>query len=244
MNWIIFMEKINEVLGNLGFENREIKIYLILIEEGDLTALQLSKKAEIDRTTVYDILERMMNKGIVSCYIKNKTKNFRALNAGELLDFFREKYNSLKNIIPELNKITKRTREEVKCELFQGKEGVRTVVKDIIQNTKNYYKAIGIRQEYIDVIGYLNDHAKIKFADLKIKEIGIVEEKLKFSKLKHGSYKYLGKKFLSSITTVIYNDKVLYIFWKQPYFAIRIQNKDFARLQEEYFNLLWKIAKT
>lgn len=236
-------EKINEILKNLGFEQREIKVYLILIEEGSLTALQLSKKAEIDRTTIYDILERMINKGLVSCYLRNKTKNYKALTPEELFEFFKEKYNSLENILPELDKIANRIKEEVKCELFQGKEGIRTIIKDIIQTAKDYYKAIGIRKEYLEIVGYLNEHAKIKFDDLKIREIAIVEEKFKFSKLKHGVYKYLNKRFLSPITTVIYNDKVVFIFWKEPYFVIRVKNKDFAKLQEEYFDLLWKIAK-
>jgi len=41
--------KINQVLDNLGFSEREIKIYLSLIREQNLTALQISKKTRPDK---------------------------------------------------------------------------------------------------------------------------------------------------------------------------------------------------
>jgi len=52
----MIMEKMSEILNELGFEEREAKIYLLLIKEGDLPALAISRKTEIDITTIYDIL--------------------------------------------------------------------------------------------------------------------------------------------------------------------------------------------
>ena len=67
------MDKIIYVLKNLGFEDKEIKIYLYLIKNPNSTVLQISKNIGIDRTTIYDILERLITKGIVSFIIKNNT---------------------------------------------------------------------------------------------------------------------------------------------------------------------------
>ncbi len=66
------MKSVYGVLGELGFEQREAQIYTTLIRDGELPALQLARKLKIDRTTVYDILERLIAKGIVSTIIKNK----------------------------------------------------------------------------------------------------------------------------------------------------------------------------
>jgi len=71
--------KINQALENLGFNEREIKIYLNLISEQNLTVLQISKRTNIDRTTIYDLLEKLMNKGIVSFFLQNNVKHFKAL---------------------------------------------------------------------------------------------------------------------------------------------------------------------
>ena len=236
------MNNIKEVLQNLGLEEREIKIYLILIAKTSLTAMQISKETRIDRTTIYDILERLIDKGIVSSTIKNKTKHFNTLSPKKLLIYFKEKYSSLENILPQLNRLTKQTQEPISCELFQGKEGLKTLIRDFVE-TKADYKAIGIRKEYEETLGYLTDQSVLKFNESNIKETAIVERGVEFIPLKNGVYRYIDKKFLPPITTLIYNQVVIFFIWKEPYFAIRIENKDFAKLQEEYFEMLWKQSK-
>jgi len=234
--------QITLILKNLGFEEREVKIYLILMTKGSLTAMQISKETQIDRTTIYDILERLINKGIASSFIKNKSKHFTALSPNKLLIYFRDKYSSLQNILPELNKLTSKTQEPVKCELFQGKEGLKTVLKDLIES-KEEYKVIGIRKEYEDILEYFNEQGIIKLNQEKIKEIGIYSKGEKFKKLKYGEYKEINQK-LSPLTTLIYGNKVMFFVWIEPYFAILIENETFRKGQEEYFNLLWKQAKS
>lgn len=236
------MSEIFEILKDLGFEEREIKIYLALIRLSDSPALKISKEIGIDRTTTYDILERLIGRGIVSSYVKNKSKHFSVLAPDKLLHHFKEKYSSLEKILPELKRISNQTPQPVKCELFYGKEGLKSVGKDIVDGVKEY-RVIGIRKEYEEILGYFNELAIIRLDQFKAKEIAIVEKNAKFKKLKNGEYKYLDKKLLSPITTLIYKNKVVFFIWKDPYFAVSIENEQLSKAQIEYFNLLWKIAK-
>lgn len=235
-------DKIKQVLENLGFEEREIRIYLTLVREQDLTALKISKKAGIDRTTTYDLLEKLMNKGLASSFIQDKIRHFKVLTPEKLLIYFKEKFSSLETILPSLNQLKDKSKESVSCELFQSKSGFKTVLRDFIDANVDY-KAIGIREEYEEILGYLTDQFVLKLNESKIKEKAIIEEGSKFVPLKYGTYRYLKKKFLPPITTLIYNDVVLFFIWKEPYFVIRIENKEFAKLQSEYFDLLWDVAK-
>ncbi len=235
-------DKIKQVLENLGFEDREIKIYLTLVREQNLTALQISKKTWIDRTTTYDILERLINKGVASSFTQDKIRHFKALTPNNLLIYFKEKFSSLETILPSLNQIKDQPKEIVKCELFQSKNGFKAVIRDFIEANVNY-KAIGIRKEYEEILGYSTDQGVLKLNELKVKEKAIIEEGSKFIPLKYGVYRYLKKKWLPPITTLIYTNVVVFFIWKEPYFAIRIENKEFAKLQSEYFDLLWDVAK-
>ena len=65
-------KQVIDVLNELGLEERETKIYLLLLKEGDSSALQIARKVKIDRTTIYDVLERLISKGLVSTYTKNQ----------------------------------------------------------------------------------------------------------------------------------------------------------------------------
>ena len=236
------MSKIFEILKDLEFDDREIKIYLTLLRLGVSPALKISKEAGIDRTTAYDVLERLIIRGIVSSYVKNKSKQFSALTPEKLLSYFKEKYSSLENILPELKKISNQTPEIVKCELFYGKEGLKSVGKDIVNNTKEY-RVIGIRKEYEEILGDFNEQAILKLDQFKAKEMAIVEKNAKFTKLKNGEYRYLDKKLISPVTTLIYKNKVVFFIWKEPYFVVSIDNVQLAKAQREYFNFLWKIAQ-
>ncbi|MDP3989622.1 MAG: helix-turn-helix domain-containing protein [archaeon] len=236
------MNKIVEILKDLEFDEREIKIYLALLKLSDSPALKISKETGIDRTTTYDLLERLIRRGIISFYIKNKAKHFSALSPEKLLFYFKEKYSSLESILPELKKISNQNPEVVKCELFYGKEGLKSVGRDIVNNAEEY-RVIGIRKEYEEILGYFNEQAILKLDEFKAKEIAIVEKNAKFIKLKNGEYKHLDKKLLSPVTTLIYKNKVIFFIWKEPYFAVSIENNQLAKAQTEYFNILWKISK-
>ncbi len=234
--------KIKNILLDLGFEEREIKIYLSLIKNNGSTALKISKDTKIDRTTIYDLLEKMIQRGFISFFVENKAKHFFAISPEKLLIYFKEKYSSLESIFPEIKKLEKKDQIKVSCELFSGIEGMKNVIKDFINENKNY-KTIGIRQEYEDVLEYLADQGVLRMNELKTKEKALVEEGAKFTKLKNGEYRYLNKKLIPPVTTLIYSDKVIFFIWQEPYFAIKIESKDISKTQEEYFDLLWKTAK-
>jgi HTH-type transcriptional regulator, sugar sensing transcriptional regulator len=236
------MSRMIEVLGQQGFERREIAIYLFLVKHRDSTALEISKGAKIDRTTAYDLLEKMIARGIVSSILKNSTRRFNALAPRELIAYFREKFESLESILPDLDRHQEQASMPLTCELFEGTEGLRTVLKDLL-NSKKDYRAIGIRKEYEQVLGYFNDLGVIRMDQFKAREIALVENNARFKKLKNGIYRYTKNKLKSRMTMVLYSDIVLFFVWTEPYHAIRIKNAEFAAGQLEYFNIMWAAAK-
>src|SRR3989344_4089687 len=228
------MDKIIYVLKNLGFEDKEIKIYLYLIKNPNSTVLQISKNIGIDRTTIYDILERLITKGIGSIIIKNNTKNFNVLKPKELLNYFEDKYKSLEKISKP------NTKEKLKCEIFQGLEGLKTALKDLVK-AKTDYKIIGIKEEYEKILGYFNEQGTIKLNQSKVKEEAIIEEGVIVKKLKNSIHKKIKKGIISDITIILYNNITIFIIWDEPYSAIRIENKNLYKSELGYFKLLSKL---
>lgn len=235
------MDDIQSTLEDIGLKKQEIKVYLALIKHDSLSALQISKETGVDRTTAYDILRKLMDKGIASTVHKGKTRHFMALKPDDLLFHYRRKYSSLESIMPQLKKIAGTPTQPIKCELFHGKEGLVNVIKDLVVSRQDY-KAIGIREEYEKIIGYFHKQFLIKIDMTKIKETAIVERDAVFKRAKNGEYRYLDIK-LQPITTIMYGDVVVFFIWEGPYTAIRVKNKTFAKSQEDYFKILWKNAQ-
>ena len=74
----------SSALGKLGFNQSEAKIYLALLDIGEAQAGQISKKTQINRTTVYDSIERLIGKGLVTFVIQANKKAFQAVSPDKI----------------------------------------------------------------------------------------------------------------------------------------------------------------
>ena len=59
------METIRKSLEGLGFSALEVNIYLILLDNGTMSPYQIAKKVDISRSSIYNALEHMVDKGMV-----------------------------------------------------------------------------------------------------------------------------------------------------------------------------------
>ena len=54
------------ILKEIGFSDREIRVYIALLEIGKSTAGPISIKANLSQTKVYETLGKLIEKGLVS----------------------------------------------------------------------------------------------------------------------------------------------------------------------------------
>ena len=76
-----------QILKDAGLTEGEIKVYLALLELGDTTTGPLVDKSGVARSIVYQILERLIEKGLASYIVKDKTKYYQAADPNKLLDY-------------------------------------------------------------------------------------------------------------------------------------------------------------
>ena len=67
-----------DALRKIGLTENEIKIYLNLLKTGLSTAYDIGKKTGIYRVHVYDKLEQLMDKGLVTHVYRGAKKYFQA----------------------------------------------------------------------------------------------------------------------------------------------------------------------
>jgi len=59
-------ENVEEALRFLGLSSNEVKAYITLLQGGSMTASEVSRQARIPYSKVYEALESLRKKGIVS----------------------------------------------------------------------------------------------------------------------------------------------------------------------------------
>ncbi len=73
-----------QILEEIGFTRNEIKIYLALLKLGASTTGKIIESTGLHRAIVYDTLEKLLKKGIVSFVIQNNRKVFKAYDPERL----------------------------------------------------------------------------------------------------------------------------------------------------------------
>jgi|APSaa5957512622_1039677.scaffolds.fasta_scaffold43923_1 HTH-type transcriptional regulator, sugar sensing transcriptional regulator len=232
-----------KVLENLGLSDGETKVYLALLKIGTSPVSKIKEESELHRTTIYDFIEKLINKGLASYVIENNVKFYSATHPSKLMDFVKEKEISLNNILPELIKLNETNEEEIKIEILKGKEGFKTLL-NLILRTKKDLHGYGIDETKfeenfpIDLKHFLKQEQK-----LGIKEKLITFKNPEFTyDVPHVTYRYFDKEFFSPTPWFAFGDYVAIMIW-DPLTTILIKSKELSEGFDKQFNLLWKIAK-
>lgn len=233
-----------EILENCGLEKKEATVYIELLRLGEATATKLSQETSLDRTLMYQIANKLINKGLASYVIKDNVKYFIPVHPKQLLQNMEEKTRKLEAALPRLAGLAKEKESETKLEAYKGKEGLRAIIKDIIRTGQNYL-VLGEEGKLQEILPLDLEVALKKIARLNIREKVLIREDFRGKILKspNSEFRYIPKNYLSPATTIIYGDKVAHLLFSHPFHAVLATNKELAASFRSHFELLWKIAK-
>ncbi|MBI5148885.1 hypothetical protein HZA33_04350 [Candidatus Pacearchaeota archaeon] len=241
----------SNILMEIGLTKRESEVYVVLVELGSSSATQIIQKTGLHRAVVYDLLERLIEKGLVGHVIKGRKKFFEATNPERLLEILKEKEEKLTTILPKLVELSKfKTKLDVR--IYKGKEGIKTVFEDIIRQKPKEWLSLGSGGETYKLLPYFLEQLHKKRIKNKIKVRGLLlnnstarKRGKMLSRMPLTNIKYLPKSFLTPTVINIYDSRVtLYsVTEKNIPFIILIENKELASSFREYFEWLWKIAR-
>jgi sugar-specific transcriptional regulator TrmB len=241
------LEDIKERLKQAGLGHNESKIYLTLLSLGPCMAGKIAKEANIDRSASYDSLKALIKKGLVSYVIEANRKKFSANSPKRLIDFLKEKQDSIETILPQLNNLFTEQKEDSQVSMYKGTKGIKSVLEDLLIEAKGGENlVIDSSRVFSKKMPYYAPHYIAGLEKNKIKVRHLVRKGAK--SVLHPSKTTTTRFFKNdmsetSITTNIYNDKIVMILWTEIPEAVVIKNKAAATAYKDYFEVLWATAK-
>lgn len=241
-------------LLQLGLNRNEAKVYLVLLQLGQATAGELIKKTEFHRNIVYDNLEKLIDKGLVTFILEGSVKIFQAAPPEmltEMLDKEQEQLNERKKLAEELKKeaTTLRLTHNIQQEamIYRGIRGLKVLFNDTLNVGSDYY-VIGAPRKSLEIMSSTFwENYNLKRIQKKIAVKMLFNEDLrKWSKViqsKKTIIKFLPKRFDGLTETIIYGNKVAFIVWTEKPLATLIQDVHLANNYRKYFRGLWEQAK-
>jgi len=119
-----------ETLKQIGLHEKEAKIYLACLELGEAGIKDIASKSGIKRTTIYEIIDDIINVGYYKVTSRGKRKYYVAIDPQELKILIRKKEALLNNILPQLSAMSNVSDVKPKVWFYQGKDGILHAYED------------------------------------------------------------------------------------------------------------------
>ncbi len=242
--------KLISKLKKLGLNQREAEVYVATLELGEATIQEIARQAGLKRPTVYNIIENLRSRKMVSIAIRGKKRKFIAAGSNELTAIIRERNEVLEEIIPEI-KVMGGLEGNVKpkVRLFEGIEGVKTYLQGTLDAGQPVKAFVDYKVAYKFMGSYIDKYVKKRIKNkIPIQVIAPYESVgLNVQKKDRKDLREIRlippKNFPIEIEMEIYGNCVGIIsFSKKNLLAVLIENKKIARSMRSIFDFAWEYA--
>ncbi len=245
-------------LKKIGLTTGEINLYNALLELGESSRTELAKKSGISPSKIYDVANRLLEKGIISSIKKNGVLHFSAASPEHLTRFIEQKEQEIakekqlvNELLPRLLLRYQKTEQALDVEVFYGWDGMKTVFNDIVKTLNkgewNYIFGASTGFDSDQADRFFHQYYQKK----KNKGFGtkiIFNENMRTNKIRTAMFltppndmRFLHHDTFTEIN--VYRNVVLFIMLLQKPVIIRIHNKEAADSFKKFFMTMWKQAK-
>jgi sugar-specific transcriptional regulator TrmB len=249
---------LEKILKQLGFSDKESKVYLAALELGPQPVQEIAKRAGVNRATTYVMIESLTQRGLMSSMEKGKKRYFTAESADRLFNIVNAekeaataKEELIEKIMPDLRALTASSESKPRVRFYEGVEGLKAIMQDFTESKVDYIEhALDVdefRKHFSDE-DFPEHREKLIKSKVKFKGLittsgsppALIAESEVFSK----QFRYVPKeKFVFPGEMVIYGDKVAILTFKGKVMGVIIESHEIKQMLSTLFNMAWESAK-
>jgi len=241
------------ILEDMGLTKGESNVYIALLKIGETTTGKIIEEAQISAGKVYQILDKLIKKGLVSYMVNNKTKYFSASHPNRILDLLHEKEKEIKNkedeikqILPSLIQTYDFKRKDNEATLFKGLKGIQTAIFELLDNSEKEIFAMGITSAKEEKFNVLWERWHNERERRKIRCKCLFSEISKEYSQKLKRMKFTEVKIIKGITPsaiTLSKEYVLIQTYNEDVECLLIRNENIAQSFRTFFETMWNSAK-
>jgi len=250
----IEQQNIYENLVKSGLSENESKVFLVLLELGRGTVTEITRKAGLNRTTGYDILDNLVNKRLVSISGKEPKQEYLAESPENIVVLLEQQLNEkkeqlekIKNVLPEMKSLHN-VSGRPKVRFYEGIQGLKDVYEDTLNSSEPIRAYASVDDMHTGLPNYFPEYYKRR-ANNGIAIRAIIpdtpigrERKSVDAKEKRESALVPKEVFDFSPEINIYDNKVMIASWKEK-LGIIIESAEISDAMKKIYELAWAEAK-
>ncbi len=132
--------EIQHILNQLGFNDKEVRVYLKLLSGGPSSVRKLADETSLNRGSAYDCLKSLERRGLVGIYLKHKKQFFVAEDPEKLVEAVEHRERSLSSLrrqlaelLPEIRSIYVHGGSKPVVKYYEGAKGANIILRDVLR---------------------------------------------------------------------------------------------------------------
>lgn len=243
-----------KTLKGVGLSANEANIYITLLTLGPNPVSTIAKKAELNRSSCYDILKRLMKKGFLHQTNKQNLTYFSAVEPKLVLNQLTNKKDNLEHKIENLRQSLGQL-EQLQCDglqkpsvvFFEGEAGIMNIMEDTLTSSETIRAYASLSELTALLPNYFPKYYKRRTSKgIFVKAIYPTNKESYIHKLRDSEEKresrLIPPEFDFHLDILIYDNKVAITSLKET-FGLLIKSQSMANAQKKIFDLIWEGAK-
>jgi sugar-specific transcriptional regulator TrmB len=239
---------VNLALKEFGLSEKESKTYLALLPHGTSTLQNIAQHLDFPRTTVYNSLNYLIERGLVSKITIQGIMHYQATDPQKFVVILDQKKKLVLAAIPQLEMLQKTQSAISRVELYEGTKGVLSILSDVFsQQQQTYY--LGSYSRSLEILKHLPSQVRTLRLEKKIPAQIVIDpyDEPSFHTKEYRSITQMRfHKGLKEFPCMlfIYGKKVAIYTVHGDLIGVIIENKEISIAMKMLFDLYWSSATT
>lgn len=232
-----------------GLRARDADLYLAALEGGRNTALSLSRRTGIKRGTVYEIVERLKERGFLRTTKLDARRYIEAVSPKDVGERFKESAQLFDRMVPDLIALQPAHMPRPRITFFEGEDEVWQIYEDTLKEKKPISSYTSVTDLYHLLTPHRIENYIRKRAEKKIPiRILAVDSPESRRWARRGPMELRETRLVRGRThdfaadVEIYGNKVAIVSFKSNLFGVLIESEQIAQMQLLAFELMWNAA--
>lgn len=238
------MIHLEKVLENYGLTKKQAGIYLACLALGSSSVQKIAQRAGLARSTTYEVLESLREKGLISTFRKKTVKYFSAEEPEKIVQETERKTALIKDNLARLQDLQFSAHLQPSVRFYQGKKGIYEVLDEILREAKEVLSFNSPRDVYGELNNFLN-----RFVQKRVKkkipikiicwDSALARERQKLGPKQLRQMKIIPPKYLFHGSVLVWKNKIAMFALKDDFEAVIIESPGLAAIQKALFHFMW-----
>ncbi len=240
-----------EQLNTLGLNGRQAKVYLALLQLGSAGAIEIAKTTGLKHPTVYDVLDVLKEKRLISESFAGGRKLFSAEDPERLRWVEEARSRTLLALLPDLQALYRGGESRPRVRFYEGDKGLQIVDEELLEvKSKEYFYFGSVRE-------MMRSSSENHLAEYYRKRIerGIWSNAIRvrgpedtFDYMQHGEQhlrriRYLPEPiFEDAAGLYLYDERIAVLSALKENYAMIIESRELSILLRHIWRYIWAIA--